>query len=82
LLRQLVFSSQVATNIADSVRSGDLIPEEALAPILEEHVNREREKGKATVLLDGFPRRLDQAAPIETLVRSQSMASTSADDAN
>lgn len=72
LLRQLVSSSQVAKSVADSVRAGDLIPEEALAPIIEDCVNKERERGKKTIMLDGFPRRLDQVAPIERLVRSPS----------
>lgn len=59
----------MATSVVDSVRAGDLISEEALAPIIEHHVIKERERGKKAILLDGFPRRLDQAAPIEKLVR-------------
>jgi len=44
------------------------VPVKALIPILKSHIDEEVESGRKIILLDGFPRRLDQAAPVEALV--------------
>lgn len=44
------------------------MPVKALIPILKSHIDEEVESGRKIILLDGFPRRLDQAAPVEALV--------------
>lgn len=44
------------------------MPVKALMPILKSHIDEEVESGRKIILLDGFPRKLDQAAPVEALV--------------
>ena len=69
LLRGLT-SSCTDIDIVNSVQSGELVPVEALAPILKSHIEKETQDGQRKLLVDGFPRRLDQATPIEELVSS------------
>jgi adenylate kinase family enzyme len=61
-------SSNIDVDIIDRLRSGELVPVEALAPILKSQINKEKQNGQRKILVDGFPRSLDQAAPAEALV--------------
>ena len=65
-------SSNDNEDIIDSIQRKELVPTKTLAPLLKSHVLKERERGRKKLLIDGFPRRLDQAAPVEALVRLQS----------
>lgn len=62
LLRQFTSLSNANKNIVDCVHHGELVPVKALTPILKSHIDEEVESGRNIILLDGFPRRLDQAA--------------------
>ena len=68
LLRQFTSLSNANKNIVDCVHNGELVPVKALMPILKSHIDEEVESGRKIILLDGFPRQLDQAAPVEAWV--------------
>ncbi|KAF1994237.1 P-loop containing nucleoside triphosphate hydrolase protein, partial [Amniculicola lignicola CBS 123094] len=68
LMRGLLSSPSVDTEFIDSVKSGKLVSVEALAPILKSQIEKEKQRGQTKILVDGFPRRLDQAVPVEALV--------------
>jgi adenylate kinase family enzyme len=68
LLRSVASSSCTDITVVNSVKNADLLPVEVLAPILEAHIDKEKRIGPKKILIDGFPRRLDQAEPIEALV--------------
>jgi adenylate kinase family enzyme len=56
--------------IQDCLRAGDLVPVEFLSRLLESSfLDRENESCNF-ILLDGFPRRLDQIHPVQKVVRS------------
>lgn len=67
LLRQVVAFPDADKTVAEYVRRGELLTTSLLFQILKSHV----EKG-GTILLDGFPRRLDQAQAFEKEVCSES----------
>ncbi|KAF2789849.1 P-loop containing nucleoside triphosphate hydrolase protein [Melanomma pulvis-pyrius CBS 109.77] len=73
LLRDVTSSSNTDVTIIDTVKSGELVPVEVLAPMLKGRVDKGKEDGQMKILLDGFPRRLDQAAPVERLLRSPTL---------
>lgn len=64
LLRQVVASPEADKTIAEYVRRGELLTTSLLFQILKPHI----EEG-GTLILDGFPRRLDQAQAFEKEVR-------------
>lgn len=68
MLRDLASSSAADADIVNHVRSGDLIPVEALKRLLKDRINDKTQHGCRKVLVDGFPRRLDQAAAVEEQV--------------
>lgn len=67
LLRSLT-PLNTETKVIDSVRRGELVPVVSLAPFLKDRIEKEKQKGQKTMLVDGFPRRLDQAAAIEAII--------------
>lgn len=70
VLRQVVQSADVEEAMVSSIRSGELVPVEALAPTLKCQLDMAIHNGQRKILVDGFPRRLDQAASVEALVGS------------
>lgn len=68
VLRNLVSSSDTDMDIINSVQRGELISVEAIASILKSQIDKEKGNGRKVIVLDGFPRKLDQAAPVESLV--------------
>ena len=66
-MREHMSSANTNSEIVQCMQSGQLLPIEALAPILRAQIEYERE-GSRVLLIDGFPRRLDQAEPVEALV--------------
>ncbi|OCL04021.1 P-loop containing nucleoside triphosphate hydrolase protein, partial [Glonium stellatum] len=73
LLRRLTSSSNAIESISYGVHRGELVPVDALAPILKSSVDNEKKSGRKKILVDGFPRRLDQAAPVEALIGSPAL---------
>jgi UMP-CMP kinase len=55
--------------VVEYVRRGDLLPTELLFDVLRPHVN-----AGGTIILDGFPRRLDQAEAFEREVTLVSLS--------
>lgn len=60
LLRQVVKSPDADKTVVEHVRQGELVTTNLLFQILKPHI----EEG-GTIILDGFPRRLDQAKEFE-----------------
>ena len=56
--------------VVDCVQHGRLVPTDLLADILDTVVKNRNMMGITAFLIDGFPRRLVQAEPIEALVLS------------
>jgi adenylate kinase family enzyme len=54
--------------VIKAVKEGDLIPAERLAIIVMQRLDEERKSERTAILLDGFPRRLDQAEVVEVKV--------------
>lgn len=67
-MRRLMSSANTDMEFMNCMQNGQLLPVETLAPILRDQVDRERRDGSKVVLIDGFPRRLDQVACVEALV--------------
>ncbi|KAH5488612.1 hypothetical protein HBI52_232980 [Parastagonospora nodorum] len=67
MMREHMSSANTNSEIVQCMQSGQLLPIEALAPILRAQIEYERE-GSRVLLIDDFPRRLDQAEPVEALV--------------
>lgn len=64
LLRQVAASPGADKTVVEYVRRGELLTTELLFHILKPHI-----KEGGTIMLDGFPRRLDQAKAFEEQVR-------------
>jgi UMP-CMP kinase len=75
LLRNLITASELKQDLVDTVRMGELIPGERLAPLIKSAIDTERENGSQTILLDGFPRSLDQIEPVTQLASVPLIAS-------
>ncbi|UKZ86630.1 uncharacterized protein TrAFT101_002453 [Trichoderma asperellum] len=60
LLRQVVASPDADKTVVEYVRRGELVTTSLLFQILKPHI-----EGGGTIILDGFPRRLDQAKEFE-----------------
>ncbi|ETS01023.1 P-loop containing nucleoside triphosphate hydrolase protein, partial [Trichoderma reesei RUT C-30] len=60
VLRGVVAMPEADETVVEYVRRGDLLPTELLFDVLRPHVN-----AGGTIILDGFPRRLDQAEAFE-----------------
>lgn len=65
LLRQVVASPDADKTVVEYVRRGELLTTRLLFQVLKPHI----EEG-GTIILDGFPRRLDQAQAFEKEVRT------------
>ncbi|KAF2154162.1 P-loop containing nucleoside triphosphate hydrolase protein [Myriangium duriaei CBS 260.36] len=65
ILRLYASSPEAEEDIVHSMRHGELLPPEQLAPILRKALHDCR---RDKILLDGFPRKPEQAAPIEALI--------------
>lgn len=66
LLRKAVaYAETMDGEVVEHVRKGSLLPTEALFRILKPEFES---RGQRTILLDGFPRRLDQAKAFEEKV--------------
>ncbi|PTB47399.1 hypothetical protein M431DRAFT_502041 [Trichoderma harzianum CBS 226.95] len=65
LLRQVVSSSNADKTVIEFVQRGELLTKELLFRILEPHLGIL--KRGYNIVLDGFPRRLDQAKEFETI---------------
>lgn len=63
LLRQVVASPDADKTVVEYVRRGELVTTSLLFQILKPHIEQ-----RGTIILDGFPRRLDQAKEFETRV--------------
>lgn len=63
LLRQVVASPDADKTVVEYVRRGELVTTSLLFQILKPHI-----EGGGTIILDGFPRRLDQAKEFENQV--------------
>ncbi|KAK6450956.1 UMP-CMP kinase [Trichoderma asperellum] len=61
LLRQVVASPDADKTVVEYVRRGELVTTSLLFQILKPHIEQ-----RGTIILDGFPRRLDQAKEFET----------------
>ncbi|KAF2453459.1 adenylate kinase-domain-containing protein, partial [Lineolata rhizophorae] len=66
LLRQIVLSPNADKKTVEYVRRAELLPTETLFSILKSQFGELN--GGRTILLDGFPRRLDQAKSFEEVV--------------
>lgn len=71
LLRQQARDGSITDpRIQDCLRAGELVPVEFLSRLLESSFPDREDESCNVVLLDGFPRRLDQIHPIQKVVRS------------
>ncbi|KAF1842324.1 P-loop containing nucleoside triphosphate hydrolase protein, partial [Cucurbitaria berberidis CBS 394.84] len=70
VLRELVASPDADEGIVNNIRSGELVPVETLAPLLKSQTEKACRDGRKKILVDGFPRRLNQAAPVEAVLGS------------
>lgn len=61
-------SSCTDIDLINRVQNAELVPAEALAPLLKSHIDKQTQGDQRKILVDGFPRSLDQAAIIEELV--------------
>lgn len=64
LLRQVVTSPDADKTVVEYVQRGELLPTKLLFQILRPYI-----KEKGTLILDGFPRRLEQALAFEKEAR-------------
>ena len=56
--------------IQDCLRAGELVPVEFLSRLLKSSVPDREDESCNVILIDGFPRRLDQIHPVQKVVRS------------
>ncbi|KAH8722380.1 P-loop containing nucleoside triphosphate hydrolase protein [Phaeosphaeriaceae sp. PMI808] len=70
VLRHIVASRDAGKEIINSMQAGELVLVEALVPILQSQIEEANRAGFQTVLVDGFPRRLDQVAAVEAIIGS------------
>ncbi|PVH91016.1 P-loop containing nucleoside triphosphate hydrolase protein, partial [Periconia macrospinosa] len=68
LLRGIMSSPNTDMSIINKVQNGELVPVEVLAPILKTQIDKEKQNKWRKILVDGFPRLLDQVAPVEAMV--------------
>ncbi|KAF2140421.1 uncharacterized protein K452DRAFT_299764 [Aplosporella prunicola CBS 121167] len=69
-LRQFVkeLGEVLDKKILECVKNQELLPVEALGTILKYEVERLKRTGHNDVIIDGFPRRLDQVARVEEMI--------------
>lgn len=51
--------------IAECIREGTIVPQEVTVALLEQAITEEHKKGNSRFLVDGFPRKMDQALVFE-----------------
>ncbi|PTB71160.1 P-loop containing nucleoside triphosphate hydrolase protein [Trichoderma longibrachiatum ATCC 18648] len=68
LLRNVVASPEADETVVGFVKHGELLPTELLFDVLGPHVS-----GGGTIILDGFPRRLDQAEAFEKVFQAPTL---------
>lgn len=70
LLRKIISDDHAAVDQAtiDIIRKNELLSMEALQPIVMKSIEGFRSQGNHKFILDGFPRRVDQAVVFEALV--------------
>lgn len=57
--------------IAQCIKDGTIVPQEVTVALLEQAIGNEHKNGKSRFLVDGFPRKMDQAHTFEdTIVKS------------
>lgn len=76
-LREIVALPGADKDIVNRLQSGELVPVEILGPILQSRVEKALRNGYRKILVDGFPRCLDQAVAIEAMVSPLLMLVTS-----
>lgn len=54
--------------IADYIKNGQIVPQEVTIQLLENAMKENIDKGQRRFLIDGFPRKMDQALKFEELV--------------
>jgi adenylate kinase family enzyme len=67
-LRRLVSESTIDLVAASQVQRGKLVSTEVLVNILRDSVKENVCSGRHLILVDGLPRQLDQALPVEEKV--------------
>jgi adenylate kinase family enzyme len=67
MLRQMIASSTASDMISDYIPRGQVLPAEVLFEVLKTSLGEL--SGKHPFLLDGFPRKFEQATPVEAEVR-------------
>jgi adenylate kinase family enzyme len=67
MLRQMIASATANNMIVDYIPRGQVLPAEVLFEVLKTSMGEL--SGKHPFLLDGFPRQLEQATPVEAEVR-------------
>ncbi|QNQ00639.1 YALIA101S02e14686g1_1 [Yarrowia lipolytica] len=58
-------NSQYGKLIADCIKAGDIVPQEVTIGLLKNAMKESVAKGKTRFLIDGFPRKMDQALKFE-----------------
>jgi UMP-CMP kinase len=62
-------SSPWAKEIEDQIRKGGLVPSQLSMKLLQSHISKALVRGQRKFILDGFPRKVDQAILFEKKVR-------------
>ena len=54
--------------IAKYIREGEIVPQEVTVALLKQAIKENYEQGKTKFLVDGFPRKMDQALTFESTI--------------
>ena len=60
--------SQYGRSIADYIKAGKIVPQEVTIGLLKREILDAKAQGKTKILVDGFPRKMDQAVTFENEV--------------
>lgn len=70
MLRQRVSVSGLDAETTALVQKGELVPTHTMIGILQDHIDHHVPDSPRVIMVDGFPRRLDQALAAEKQVRA------------
>ena len=62
-------STPEGISVQSYLKKGEMVPNDITIPILQHRIQKEFERGKKVVLLDGFPRHMAQLLDFEEQVR-------------